>query len=318
MAQKALQYIAHKLSLLDFSRVRPILEKESRRQAPSSFQDQLAVAAFSRTLMQASVALEDLLTGHPDVIRRSKPFGLNIGFEAFTLANHPMMSASRPGYSRLRMLVTSFKRQYAELGIDPSMVRRRPSVVAAVRDVNVPSPAEVELENWLKGWLAGIPSSSPSLERSVTDKLVMELLADQDGSRTSRERLLLLLLLLWPAASTSTIVADIFGPCLTRTMTFLWQAEKKKKIERGEGYTPPTWEDFLQLFDNEARKTYERSNEEEGYINAAHQGRESQWRDFTGCFGIATPVQEDVDEFLRGLRGFEERERRMSEAFDVI
>ena len=149
-AQKSLHSIARQLSQLDFARVEPLISSNLAGYHP--LKEQLVIGEFMRTLMRVSAALEKLIATYPDLIQRSKPFGMSIGVEVFALADNPIIN----NYPALKDLVLSFKRQFSELGIDPRMVRRANEMLHQNNN-DGPSNPPIELEEWLKGWLFSTP-----------------------------------------------------------------------------------------------------------------------------------------------------------------
>jgi hypothetical protein len=104
--------------------------------------------------MHVSAALDTLLSHHPRLIHRAHPFGMSIGVEVFALATNPLVDA----YPALKSLVLNFKSQFAELGIEPRMVRRATHHRHAHTDNADDSPetGEAQLRAWLRDWLGSV------------------------------------------------------------------------------------------------------------------------------------------------------------------
>jgi hypothetical protein len=103
--------------------------------------------------MHASAALDTLLSHHPHLIHRAHPFGMSIGVEVFALAAHPLVDA----FPALKSLVLNFKSQFADLGIEPRMVRRATHLHAhADSEDDSPDTGEAQLRAWLRDWLGSV------------------------------------------------------------------------------------------------------------------------------------------------------------------
>jgi threonine dehydrogenase-like Zn-dependent dehydrogenase len=169
--------------------------------------------------MHVSAALEELLATYPDLIQRSKPFGMSIGVEVFALADNPLIDK----YPALKTLVLSFKSQFLELGIDPHMVRRAnageasigvtapdamvPGVAAESNPTELPEWQEVITPNRFKGKTVIVTGAGSGIGRATASRVARE------GGRViavdiSQERLHEFESSL-PDADITTVIADI-------------------------------------------------------------------------------------------------------------
>jgi hypothetical protein len=181
--------------------------------------EQLMIGAFVRTLMQVSAALEKLLSTYPDLIERSKPFGMSIGVEVFALAENPLIDK----YPALHNLVVSFKKQFLELGIDPKMVRRANEPRNNDLGGQNGEAGDEKLKAWLGDW-----SRSLSNRRTGGAEWLFE--REQIGELLGAD--------IYPFAETETdsvtqrqpsryhleCIADILGPHILSAMVQIWRS----------------------------------------------------------------------------------------------
>lgn len=149
--------------------------------------------------MRVSAALEKLIATYPDLIQRSKPFGMSIGVEVFALADNPIIN----NYPALKDLILSFKQQFSELDINPRMVRRANEMLHQNND-NPSSRPAIELQEWLKRWLDSTPGYgynwvlSPYQLESLLGPDLYSLTNNGDGATPTQAHLDMLVSILGP------------------------------------------------------------------------------------------------------------------------
>lgn len=165
--------------------------------------------------MRVSAALENLLSIYPDLIQRSKPFGMSIGIEVFTLADHPLIDK----YPALKALVLNFREQFLELGIHPQMLRRANEPRNSDKDGR--EAGDVKLQAWLSEWFASLGTRrSRGAEWMLSGEQIRDLLGSdiypfpEPGSEAEPQ----------PSRYHLDRITDILGPQLLSAMALIWMS----------------------------------------------------------------------------------------------